>query len=110
MLANEIHNCNLFTLDDILVGKVTISVSLTEIHCPQILEQIHLIELHDWMMLNWIIRYVLGFIIVVSELIIIRKEAPSTLTQIVYTEEIRNNILCTFLLQIEYSKLLTRER
>ena len=37
--TNEIHICNFFTIDEVLVGKVTISASLKEIHFPKISEQ-----------------------------------------------------------------------
>ncbi len=42
-LQNEVHICNFFTLDDILVGKLTVSASLRKIHFPKILEQAPLI-------------------------------------------------------------------
>ncbi len=38
LLTNEIHICNFFTMDDVLV-KVTISASLKKIHFPKISEQ-----------------------------------------------------------------------
>ena len=36
MLTNEIHICNFFTMDDVLVRKVTISASLKKINFPKI--------------------------------------------------------------------------
>ncbi len=39
MPTNEIHFCNFFTIDDVLVGKVTIYASLKKIHFPKISEQ-----------------------------------------------------------------------
>ena len=39
MLTNEIHICNFFTVDDVLVGKVTISASLKKINFLKISEQ-----------------------------------------------------------------------
>ena len=39
LLINEIHIYNFFTIDDVLVGKLTISASLKNIHFPRILKQ-----------------------------------------------------------------------
>ena len=42
MHKNEIHKCICFITDDILVGKVTKSASLSKIHFPKISEHTHL--------------------------------------------------------------------
>ena len=50
LLAREIaHICKFFffTLDDILVGKMTISASLKKIHFPKISEQALLTKVRD---------------------------------------------------------------
>ena len=39
MLTNEIHIYSFFTIDDVLVGKVTISARLKKIDFPKISEQ-----------------------------------------------------------------------
>ncbi len=39
LLTNQIHICTFFTMDEVLVGKVTISANLKKINFPKISEQ-----------------------------------------------------------------------